>query len=236
VNPALKDLQALYRAARRQEEPTRADRRAVRAALLGLGAVSIATNAVATSGRLLAIVPGGAKVLTLTQIVGYVGLGVALGTGVAVVGVSTARRPSVSAVQTPAAAPVAKVASESARPQGAEVVAPSEPAPTAGLRHTVVQPQPMAPSAPSSLVEESRALAEVQSALSAQNPGRALQLLAAQDREFSVGALGQERAAARVFALCEAGLTSEAESARARFLQRFPQSPLAKRVSAGCEK
>jgi hypothetical protein len=87
-----------------------------------------------------------------------------------------------------------------------------------------------------SLTEESRALAEVQATLSARDANKALQLLAAQDRDFAAGALGQERSAARVVALCAAGLTSEAQAARAAFLFKYPQSPLGKRVSTACEK
>ena len=236
MKPALNDLQSFYRAARRQEEPERADRRAVRAALLGAGATSIAAHAGAVSGKLLTIVPGGAKVFTLTQIAGYVGLGVALGAGGAVVSFSTTRTPAVPTVTPPATSARAHAAPKDALRAETAPAPPNEPAPKSSERRVVTQTQPLPASAPSLLIEESRALAEVQVALSTHDPSRALNLLAAQNREFSAGALGQERSAARVFALCEAGQTAAAQAARAQFLVNYPQSPLAKRVSAACER
>jgi len=244
VTRASPELRAFYRAAQKQEEPKRTDRRVVRAALLSAGAFSIAANAGATSGTIAALIPGGAKAL----VVGYVALGVAIGAGAAVVGVASTRPPapvaSASAASVPRPHTISRSAPESSpaptlpsslqRVIAPPSVTPSDTARPSRPQHAIAPP-PVTQSAPS-LAEESRALAEVQAALSAHDASKALRLLAAQDRDFAAGALGQERSAARVVALCTAGSTSEAQAARAAFLFKYPQSPLGKRVTAACEK
>lgn len=242
------ELQAFYRAAQRQEEPKRGDRRVVRAGLLSAGAFSAAANAGATPGSLAALIPAGAKLLGVTQIVGYVALGAALGAGAAVAGFATRTAPVASASANVVSGSSAPSAPRELPVRAAVPEPTSAPEPTAAaLPATAPTPQtmtarrphaatqPSAPSAPS-LTQESRALAEVQAALGAHDARKALQLLATQDRLFAAGALGQERSAARVFALCKAGRTSEAEAAKTTFLSRYPESPLAKRVGAACEK
>jgi outer membrane protein assembly factor BamD (BamD/ComL family) len=94
---------------------------------------------------------------------------------------------------------------------------------------------PAAAAAPS-LVEESRGLAAVQTALGTRDFNRALALLDAQEHDYRAGSLGQERAAARVLALCGAGRTSEAVAARARFVNNYPGSPLIRRINVVCAK
>ena len=84
-------LRALYRAARHAEEPSHADRRAVRAALFAPGALSVTAQSAAT-GKLIALVPGGAKVLTLGQVLGCAALGLALGSSVATTVAASMRR------------------------------------------------------------------------------------------------------------------------------------------------
>ena len=84
------------------------------------------------------------------------------------------------------------------------------------------------------LVEETQALAQVQDALGRSDPGLAWSLLQQQDRQFSSGQLGEERAAAKVMTLCAAGQGELAEQARASFLMTYPNSPLTKRVKQGC--
>jgi len=93
----------------------------------------------------------------------------------------------------------------------------------------------VAPSEPS-LAEESRALELVQGALGRNDAAVALELLGSQDVAFASGRLAQERAAARVFALCALGRATELERARGRFLARYPGSPLSKRVLASCPR
>jgi hypothetical protein len=85
------------------------------------------------------------------------------------------------------------------------------------------------------LQEETQALAKVQDALSLKNPNLAWTLLQEQDRQFQSGQLGEERAAAKVMALCAAGRNLEAERARAAFASSYPNSPLTKRVNKDCD-
>lgn len=85
------------------------------------------------------------------------------------------------------------------------------------------------------LVEETQALAQVQDALSRSDPGLAWSLLQQQERQFSSGQLGEERAAAKVMTLCTAGRGDLAEQARTNFLMTYPNSPLTKRVKQGCD-
>ncbi len=79
------------------------------------------------------------------------------------------------------------------------------------------------------LAAETRHLREAHGALQAGDPQKALALLDEQG-----GQLGEERAAARVLALCQLGRTAELEAARAAFLRDHPRSPLADRVRGGC--
>lgn len=92
-----------------------------------------------------------------------------------------------------------------------------------------VQPQVDDP-----LRAETDALRTAQQALRTGQPRLALDLLAAQDRRFADGALEQERLAARVLALCQAGLVAEARTQAARFEERWPRSPLKSRVRSAC--
>lgn len=85
------------------------------------------------------------------------------------------------------------------------------------------------------LLDETQALAKVQDALSRHDPNLAWTLLEQQDRQFPSGQLGEERAAAKVLALCAAGRTTEANEARERFIAMHPQSPLVNRVMTDCD-
>jgi pheromone shutdown protein TraB len=84
------------------------------------------------------------------------------------------------------------------------------------------------------LAEEAQALAQVQDALSRKDPGAAWALLQEQDRQFGLGQLAEERAAARVMALCGAGRYREAAQVRDTFFSSYPNSPLTNRVKKGC--
>jgi hypothetical protein len=264
------NLRALYQAARPDEEPTRTDLRAVRTAMMSAGIAAATFHASAAAGKLLALVPGGMKLFTLGQVVTYAAVGMAIGGGIAVVGVTAQRtmttQTAVSAappVQSPPAkhetwlAPTPQASETEKTPQAElppqeNAAAPPSVAPARGSREprsvpnaTLPQvetplpaPSPTeertnAPRAPS-LVSESRGLAEVQVALSAGNVGYALQLLDQQEKAFPSGSLAQERAAARVIALC-AVHRADAELAKQRFMAAYPGSPLVRRVNAACK-
>jgi hypothetical protein len=74
----------------------------------------------------------------------------------------------------------------------------------------------------------------VQVALRDGRPARALALLDEQDRAFAAGALVEERAAARVFALCASGLVAAARSGAIAFVARYPRSVFRARVQSSC--
>ncbi len=282
MNHKYDDLRSLYQAAAREEQPTRADTRAVRAAIVSAGAAAVTLHTTTAAGKLIALIPGGVKVLTISQVVVYTGLGLALGGGIAAVGVTVnPKQPAVATSTTPArkssnlqiAIPIAsaELTQDTQLPTESELTVETKPAPTGPAnvdrqsstsssatalvspiqserQSTPIPPTPgptaIAPAAaapapavtPPSLAEESRGLAAVQTALGAHDTNRALALLDAQDREYRTGNLGQERAAARVLALCAAGRRAEALAARERFMSNYPGSPLIHRVNTACKK
>lgn len=142
------------------------------------------------------------------------------------------RTPAPVAVEpgAPSAEPPSVVASSSAA-EPPSVAAFSAPA-VASPSSAGVNP-PRVPDAPA-LAAEARALADAQRALDQGSPGTALELLGEHERRFRGGLLGEERAAARVFALCAMGRHADAARERASFLAAAPQSPLAARVKAAC--
>jgi hypothetical protein len=101
------------------------------------------------------------------------------------------------------------------------------------LAHDGKSPASRPSAAPrSSLADEVKTMRQVDAAMRAGDVEGALTLLGpASNNE---GSLKEERAAARVFALCQLGRTSDARSEADRFAQRFPRSPLLGRVRSGC--
>jgi hypothetical protein len=100
------------------------------------------------------------------------------------------------------------------------------------------EPKSSTPADPSGVVDglraETDALRSAQQALREQKPRQALGLLDEQDRLFRHGVLQQERAAARVLALCQAGLVAQAHAQADRFEQLWPSSALVGRVRFAC--
>jgi hypothetical protein len=96
-------------------------------------------------------------------------------------------------------------------------------------------PNPTAASlADGSLRAETEALRLAQQSLRDKSPQRALQLLDEQDARFRGGLLHQERAAARILALCQAGRAGEASSLAVRFERQWPRSALLGRIRSAC--
>jgi hypothetical protein len=93
-----------------------------------------------------------------------------------------------------------------------------------------------APSLPprASVAEETRILREANAALQAGDAPRALALLDSHARTFPNGALGEERNAQRIFALCKLGRVAEARAEAVRFSRYSPDSPMAKNIAASC--
>lgn len=119
---------------------------------------------------------------------------------------------------------------DTVRPAAPIPAANDVPSPAAPTDAPAAPPPPAAP--PDPIIEETRKLREAHGALQGGDAARALALL---DEQNAGGAeLREERAAARVLALCKLGRVDEARAAAAQFLQQSPRSPLADRVRGSC--
>lgn len=145
-----------------------------------------------------------------------------------------------------APADVARVAAVSTQPAPRQAAPEPTPAPEA-----LPSAEPQAPSVPSSkrqapsasaststsagqtLSEEARELRRVDSALRGGMPLLALGILNDLDRKIPRGALGEERAAARLIARCQNG-DGGARSSAALWLEKNSRSVYATRVQASC--
>src|SRR5258705_8719277 len=120
----------------------------------------------------------------------------------------------------------------------AEVAPPAQEAqsPLAPPEPARVPPSMKSAALPSqrvTLADEVRTMQEVDAAPRSGNGSRALQLLSERTPP-QTGGLAEERAAARVFALCSLGKFDQGRGEAERFLRRFPRSPLAVRVRSSC--
>jgi hypothetical protein len=237
---------ALLELARDGDEPTHADRDRVRAAIerrlalgagAGLGAATAAKSAAAAT-------PAG--LLTKVMVTAGIVCAVGLITGRVV------RTPPRHAPPTMSlATPIAPAPIEAPTPV-AEALngAPSVPAPApsiSGERRALLSSAPALPiqgavPAPSTrsvaaagdVAAEVRLLDQAHTAMHAGDAERALGLLEDHGRRYPKGALGEERDAARIAALCALGRTAEARDATDRFLRAAPRSPQAGPLRASC--
>lgn len=85
-----------------------------------------------------------------------------------------------------------------------------------------------------SLLAETQRLREAHGALRGGDPEKALALLSEDAAETEGQKLREERAAARVFALCKLGRVDEANAEASAFVAQNPRSPLADRVRKAC--
>jgi hypothetical protein len=132
-----------------------------------------------------------------------------------------------------------------ARPLAAAAAAPSLESPhlapaipssvtqVLGMRRTKRSPAPVAPPPSASLAVEVELMHDVDAALKSGHPEHAVTLLD-EHRDGDGGYMQEERAAARVFAVCQMGRIDSARAAASRFLRERPHSPLAARVRASC--
>lgn len=84
------------------------------------------------------------------------------------------------------------------------------------------------------LLAETAALRDAQRAMRSGDPARAIALVDKQDRQYPTGSLRQERAAARIFALCALGQVAQARTQARAFEQHWPRSPMLTRVQTSC--
>jgi hypothetical protein len=116
-------------------------------------------------------------------------------------------------------------------PAPVKTVAPADPR----AQSPSAAPTPAAESAAEDPLDvETRSLGEAHSALQSGDAARALALLDKQSATHAQGELRQERAAARVVALCKLGRMGEARTAADSFMRENPRSPLTDRVRAAC--
>jgi hypothetical protein len=117
-------------------------------------------------------------------------------------------------------------------PSAAKTAEPS-PIPAA-----TAEPGPEAPAASlesaDSLAVEARLLRDADRALKAGDAVESLRILDVLAARIPNGSLGPERSAERVFALCRAGRTSDAQAEASAFVRAHPGGPLAARVRASC--
>ncbi|MCU0702150.1 MAG: hypothetical protein MUC96_37110 [Myxococcaceae bacterium] len=246
----------VLRAGQADEGPTAADRERLRQKL----AVALATGA---AGPELPEPPAAvAKGLGLRAVVGGVGVVSAVVIGVAaVVATRPPVHPPVVQARPVAVAAAPEVEPEvepaEVSPQEAPTEPPSAPGPAPrvvkkAVKKVVRPPEPAAPPvtpvvvapptgasppvaspSPDELEAETQGLREVQLALRARQPGRALELLDQQDARFSRGQLRQEREGARVLALCATDAKAGGEALE-RFRAAHPTSPLLARLKGAC--
>jgi hypothetical protein len=134
-------------------------------------------------------------------------------------------RPTATVAPAPAAPAGPAVDGERARRDGAGGTPGGAPPPASGTGRA-------AP--PSTLAEELALVRTAREELRAGNAARALGLLDAHGERFAEGALAEERDATRVRALCRLGQGARAVEAASTFAARWPRSPYAAGVRAGC--
>jgi len=132
VNVEFSDLRSLYRAAEREERSTRADKRAVRTAILSTGIASSVLHTPTASAKLISLVPGGAKVLTIGQVMVLAGVGTVMGSGLALVGAATAPPATMAKAAPTAPTPVLRAPARPAATEPTQVRA--EPPTLAEIR------------------------------------------------------------------------------------------------------
>lgn len=257
------DARSIVDAGRDADDPTAADRARVRGALTralaapaaGAPLPPRAGGDLATAAAKTAASPA-LKILAALAVIGAVGAALTLGRSRPAEAPPAAPAPSAAAAEPPPArepAPPREAPASSAQAPAALAPASAAPLPAdapsalarpAAPREASVAPAPSAtpsaapavapPPGEDPLAVEIRRLREVHGALKDGDPNRALALLDENSAASAQGELREERAAARVLALCKLGRTAEATSEAARFLRESPRSPLADRVRASC--
>ena len=218
------------------------------AASAGVGGATAAMSGATTAAAVAAPLGLGTKVLLSLALVSAVGAGAASYVD------STPRRPVPADVTM---APTTAATVRAAPPKAAEGMAkPSTQAPAATTAETAAPPiataaptvittaatpaaaptptQTIAAPPASSVGAELSLLRDAHAALQSGDAARAVVLLDEHARRFPAGALGEERDAARIFALCALGRAGEARAAGDRFLAAYPRSPHGARVRSSC--
>jgi len=252
------DAREILRNGRTGDDPSPADRARIHAALMATIAASAATTAASSASASTNVglsASAGAAKPVLTSLFGsvfakgmlIVFLGAA-GTGAWLAwpkaNQTSSSAPSISDKQTapisteivtPPPPPPAEIAEEKRNEPLAAAsawVAPAKPLPAHGSASPSTPKTPEEPA--DSIIAETQRLREAHGALRGGDPEKALALLSEEAAEAEGQKLREERAAARVLALCKLGRVDEANAEAAAFLAQNPRSPLADRVRKAC--
>lgn len=258
------DDERLLDVARGGHEPTDANRKRVRAAVLGtlgVGAglgvttatsaaagASLVVKALATVAVVTAVAGGGWAAVRVTRSAGPVASeGRAAHAGETIAAAPRSRPapelaapvsalPSVVATAPPTAPSASSPAlPNAARSRGRVPLNPSEARPVAVVPAVPVAAADVARPAPATALEgETKLVSGGVAALHAGDPSRALALFDDHALTYPHGVLAEERSGERVLALCAVGRAAEARAAASQFLLAWPRSPLAARVRASC--
>ena len=205
------------------------------------------------------ITPLFVKVAASLALVGAIGVGTATYESARAPKATPEHRAETSTVLKPST-PVAATAKAAARPR-IDIPEPGDPATSSPSPVTAAQVMPApapvtrfaAPVTPgaapatnppppviaarapaSSIGAEVALLGAANAEMQGGNAPRALTLLDDHARRFPLGALTEEREAARILALCAVGRGDESREAKGRFLREHPSSPHVARVRSAC--
>jgi hypothetical protein len=245
------EAREILEAGRAGDEPTAADRHRLRASVMraiAAGGASTLASSLATETSAAGLKAGA---ISIWKVAAGITFAAAITGGVASrFAGETPHVPSnaptvIATVNAAPAPPRASASAESSAPPPtaepsvsaappAPTVAPVAPRPRASSTASARSEAPAAPPPPpeDTLAAETADLREAHRAMQSGDPARALAVLDRQENKGS--ALREEREAARVLALCQAGRVEEGRAAAARFLQASPRSPLADRVRGAC--
>jgi hypothetical protein len=249
------EAHALLEAARGGDEPTDADEERVRAAITtrllagaagGLAMVGVVKSSVAVAGAsgggtsAAAAVSLGfaAKVVIIAVLVGTIGMGVTAAvrsrSRPLAHAVARAAAPSPTSLELPVLTGETSQGASNPRPAVSEgQTLPVRVGASAVGAFVRAELPPGAPP-PSEVAAEVHLLREAHLAMGAGDVDRALVLLDEHERRYPRGALGEERDATRIGALCALGRRVEAKDAAERFLRMTPRSLQAAAVRASC--
>lgn len=258
------DARALLDAARGSDEPTDADRRRVKAAVMlsvaSIGASSGAAAATeaakaggmgeAASGSALTATTGSAASATVSAKLAALAIGGVLVSAGA--GIFFATRPSPSTVAPPASilTSTLKQTAEPPPPPALEApptaVADSGDKPPARPKRAPSQeavpsppaspPSPSVSGKPSFSEAETSALRAIRSALRTGDAASAHRSYIDYETRFPDGVLREEATGLHVDVLCALGRIDEATAAATAFAQAYPASPHLPRVTRGCKE
>lgn len=218
----------LIDAARGAEDPSDEIRTRVRQAVLArIAAAAIVGAAASTTSPPTAAASSGAALGLFGKLL--VGLGVL---AIGATSVALATRESESPPAALAGMATRSIETTSTHDPSAKQSPTSTPVHAEGPAPT---PPPVRPPPKKGMLREEVALLQsAHQALHAGDPTRALAVLDEHAAKHPSGALGQERAALRIDALCRLGRADEARAEARRFLERAPDSLLAERVRNAC--